>query len=299
MSPISLQEDAGQEIPPSLANRCFSLLDRFYEQLIDFSRLLASSGTEEAGQAWSYLFKEIFPYFMRSRFAERIYYKPKGIAGDFLTVEMIYRNVPEGDGKLGRLVDEWCLRAKGAGPSGTVAGCMAGQLRDLVADRRQQAGIRLMNLGCGASRELFDFLARCECTEKIEAFCIDGDTDALHFISRTVDTFAHRATIRLMHENIVKWALGRVKHDLGPVRLYLFQWPWPIILTIVCSRPSSTAAIISCNPSGILTVWNFLPNPDQLLMDNILNWRLRCRTSDRLRQSFCRESVRKRYRDPG
>lgn len=280
-----LQEDASQEIPPALASQCFAVFDRFYGQLVDFSRLLDSSASEEAEQAWSYLFKEIFPYFMRSRFAERIYYKPKGFAGDFLTMEMIYRDVPEGDGKLGRLVDEWCLKAKGAKAIRERRRLMALQLRDLVAARRKQADIRLLNLGCGASRELFDFLGRCKCTEKIEVFCVDADTDALHFISHSVDTSTHRAQIRLMQENIVKWALGRVKHDLG-----LFDCIYSVGLADYLDDCLFKAFINRCykklRPGGMLVLWNFIPNPDQLLLDNILNWRLCCRTGDHLRQLF-------------
>lgn len=44
-----------------------------------------------------YIFKEMFPYFMRSNFAQRAYFKPRGYAGDFLMMEAIYKNEPMGD----------------------------------------------------------------------------------------------------------------------------------------------------------------------------------------------------------
>ena len=68
---------------------------------------MAGSNYEEV--MWGYVFKEIFPYFMRSRFAERAYFKPKGYAGDFLMMEHIYADTPKGEGKLGEIVDASCL----------------------------------------------------------------------------------------------------------------------------------------------------------------------------------------------
>ena len=279
-----LQEEAAPDIPPPLASLCFAVLDQFYGQLITvFS--CQDYETEEAAQAWSYLFKEIFPYFMRSRFAERIYYKPKGYASDFMTVEMVYRNEPDGDGKLGRLVDEWCLRSKAAQAIRDRRRLLAGQLRDIAATRRQQDGIRFMSLACGSGRELFDFLDGYDFSEKIEAFCVDIDIDALHFIARVVDTFPHRAAIRLMHENIVKWSLGRVKHDLG-----LFDCIYTTSLADYLDDRLFKSFINRCHkhlqPDGILVLCNFAPNPDQLFMNNILQWPLICRTSDQLRQLF-------------
>ena len=58
------------------------MLAQLNGSLSEFGRLMAGSGYEEV--MWGYVFKEIFPYFMRSRFAERAYFKPKGYAGDFL-----------------------------------------------------------------------------------------------------------------------------------------------------------------------------------------------------------------------
>jgi hypothetical protein len=73
-----------------------------------------------------------------------------------------------------------------------------------------------MNLACGPNRELFDFLAECGYSERIEALCVDIDSDALRHTNQHVNIFPHRAAIRLMSENVIKWAIGRVRHHIEP-----------------------------------------------------------------------------------
>ena len=54
-----------------------------------------------------------------------------------------------------------------------------------------------------------DFLEGCDASDLVEALCLDIDTEALAYTRNQVDPGNHRASIRLMNENIVKWALGR------------------------------------------------------------------------------------------
>ena len=72
--------------------RCHAVLAELNGSLADFEQTMAGSGYAEV--MWGYVFKEIFPYLMRSRFAERAYFKPKGYAGEFLMMEHIYANIP-------------------------------------------------------------------------------------------------------------------------------------------------------------------------------------------------------------
>lgn len=83
--------------------RCIDLVGELNSSLRTFQETMAGTGYEEV--MWGYVFKEAYPYLMRSRFAERAYFKPKGYAGDFLMMEHIYANSPKGEGRLGELVD--------------------------------------------------------------------------------------------------------------------------------------------------------------------------------------------------
>lgn len=58
--------------------------------------------------------KEVLLYLALAETADRIYSKPRGYAGDFLTIAMMYENKPGGSGRIGALVDASCLATPAA-----------------------------------------------------------------------------------------------------------------------------------------------------------------------------------------
>jgi SAM-dependent methyltransferase len=224
---------------------------------------------------------------MRSRFAERAYYKPKGYAGDFLMMEMIYRNHPEGDGKLGVLVDSWYLNAAASRAVRSRRRLLAEMLEQLCGQKLGAEGpLRILNLACGSNRELFDFLGRCPYTERIEAMCVDADTSALEYTNRHVNVFPHNAAIRLVSDNVVKWSLGRIRHNFG-----LHDVIYSVGLTDYLDRRLFQALLARCyehlKPGGTIIVGNFsYMNPNRVFMDQVLHWKLIHRDEEELRNLF-------------
>ncbi len=279
-----LQKDESEKIPGNLLSEGLELLDGFNQHL---------RGCEEGivpdyiPLMWGYAFKELFPYFMRSRFAERAYYKPKGYAGDFELIELIYRNEPNGDGKLGRLIDGWLLKQI---PSQAVRNrrrLLSGLLGRLCREQlNEDSVIRIMNLACGPCRELFDFLSECDYSEQIDALCIDIDADALQYADQSVNTANHQASVRFMRENVIKWSLGRTRHDLPPQNIIyssgLCDYLDSRMMLRLVGRCYDQLA-----PGGVLIVGNFTPsNPDRHFMDNIMYWRLIHRNEQEMRELF-------------
>ncbi|MGB8426547.1 MAG: cyclic nucleotide-binding domain-containing protein [Desulfobacterales bacterium] len=275
----NLQQDGSPELSRELKDQGHQVLGRFNEHLQGFQDL--PSDAEPADLMWGYVFKEIFPYFMRSRFAERAYFKPRGYAGDYLLMEMIYRGHPNGDGKLGRLVDDWCLNTTAAK---SVRGRRKLLSRELAALSwpflTQSRPVRIMNLACGPSRELFDFLEASDASDLVEALCIDIDTDALAYTQNQVDSGNHRASIRLMNENIVKWALGRNRQAIETQDII-----YSAGLTDYFDDRLFEALIRRCynhlKPGGVMLIGNFAPNnPERMFMDHIMQWKLFYRDKD-------------------
>lgn len=280
-----LQREDGTNIPTDLWSEGEAVLDTLHAIMPQFGDLV--QGNKSADLIWGYVFKEVFPYLMRSRFYERAYYKPKGYAGDFYMIELIYRNQPDGDGKLGQLIDGWFLKQV---PAKAVRGrrrLLHRTLDRLCQDRLGgDQPIKIMNLACGPSRELFDLLAECDFSDRINALCIDIDPEALQYANQKVNTFAHQATVRFMTENVIKWAMGRIKHDFGPQDI--------IYTSGLCDYLDSrlvSALIKRCHgqlkPGGVLLIGNFSPtNPDRLFMDHMMYWRLIHRDREELRALF-------------
>src|SRR6266536_4469434 len=69
----------------------------------------ARGGGEHVAATAAYVTGETLPHLMQSGFMNRARTQPRGYAGDFLTIEMIYRNVGVGDGRMGRFLDGWGL----------------------------------------------------------------------------------------------------------------------------------------------------------------------------------------------
>lgn len=281
----ALQQAKADREPHVLQERCTAILNALNDSLRDLEPLVARSKFQD--YAWGYVFKEIFPYFMRSRFAERAYYKPKGYAGDFLMMEMIYQNRPEGDGKLGLLVDAWCLNSPASRAVRGRRSLLAEELlRRTLRDFSANGTIRIMNLACGSSRELFDFLKACPLDHRVEATCMDADVEALHYTDTTVNTFSHRARIRYLNDNAVRWALGRNRQRLDPQDII-----YSAGLTDYLDRRLFGALVTRCyehlKPGGCLIIGNFAPNnPNKAVMDHILHWKLIHRSDKELRDIF-------------
>ncbi|MCL2458570.1 MAG: cyclic nucleotide-binding domain-containing protein [Desulfobulbus sp.] len=264
--------------------RCHDILGELNASLSEFDQIMGGSGYEEV--MWGYVFKEIFPYLMRSRFAERAYFKPKGYAGDFLMMEHIYQDIPKGEGKLGEIIDAFCLQRPG---SQAIRGRRI-LLRDALArlshaNAARGATTRIMNLACGPNRELFDFLSDCEYSDTIEALCVDIDSEALQYTNQYVNIFPHRASIRLMSENVIKWAMGRANHHIEPLDII-----YSAGLCDYLDPRLFRALITQCHrylkPGGTLLLGNFTLYSDSLFLDKLLKWELIYRNEEDLREIF-------------
>ncbi|MBI1388861.1 MAG: methyltransferase domain-containing protein [bacterium] len=280
-----LQIDPDPEPKEEHRRRCGEVLDQFNERLRKTAALL--EGYQYADSVWGYAFKEIFPYFLRSRFAERTYSKPKGYAGDFQMIEMLYNNQPDGDGKLGRLVDAWCLET-------ATARAVRGRRKLLTqllakftyARRNQNDPIRVLNLGCGSNRELFDFLAHCDYDNRIEAVCVDTDRDALTFTNHHVNVFHHRASVKLLDDNVARWSVGKGRHSYGPQDL-IYSSGLTDYFGARMFRALATRCYDHLRPGGVLIIGNFGDtNPHRAFMDHIIHWRLIHRSEEEFRNLF-------------
>ena len=275
---IRLQKVPEGSPPEPFQERCQIILDHFNTELEDLRGSI--EGHDPGGPFWGYVFKEIFPYFMRSRFAERAYYKPKGYAGDFQMMEMIYANQPQGDGRLGGLVDQWCLNTSAAR---AVRGrrSLLKELLEQEASRRET--MRILNLACGSCRELFDFLGERTDPTPVEAICLDADPEALEFVHQKVNVFSHQAVIRLMQADVLRWIIGREKHPFGPLD-FIYTAGLTDYLEDRLFQALARRAYEYLKPGGVFVAGNFGPrNPNRAFMDHLLQWKLIHRDPEKLR----------------
>ncbi len=212
--------------------------------------------------------RELHPYLMLTRIVERIYTKPRGYAGDFLTIRWMYENETGGIGAAGQLIDGAFLQR----PAALAVRNRRGLLGEAIDQAIGRAG-NVMSLACGPAQELFDVFER-RGPEALKAICLDIDLQALALVSDQRDRLNLKRQMRLEQANLVYLATGRSKIEVPPQDLIYS------IGLIDYFQDRFVIALLdwiydNLAPGGQVVLGNFHPkNPDRALMDHVLDWRL-------------------------
>ncbi len=114
--------------------------------------------------------------FAKSYFMNRARTWPRGYAGDYETLEGIYRNIPKSDG-VGYYLDRYFLAT-------TLPAAVRDRknfLRDLVREElKARFAPRVLDLACGSAREVFELAPEIVASKARFTF-VDYDSDALSF----------------------------------------------------------------------------------------------------------------------
>jgi extracellular factor (EF) 3-hydroxypalmitic acid methyl ester biosynthesis protein len=271
--------DSAPTVQHHVSRACTAVVDGFRRQI-------ARGDSDEEALA-AYLFRETYPYFSMSRLIDRSYTKPRGYAGDYLTIEMVYKNRAAGDRRLGRYIDRWFLEIPASRAVKNRRRLLAGIISGL-ADANGGAPLQVTSIASGPARELFDVVAGDRVGVDLRATCLDIDTDALAHAKATACRARVTERFRFVHANAVKVALGRADVDLGAQDLvysvglidYLQDDLVVALLDWIHDR---------LRPGGTIVVGNFdVANPDKPFMDHLLQWRLIHRSAADLEALFRR-----------
>jgi extracellular factor (EF) 3-hydroxypalmitic acid methyl ester biosynthesis protein len=239
------------------------------------------------GAIGTFVFRETFPFFMLSRFTDRAFSKPRGYAGDYATIEMIYQDTAAGDGRLGRLIDRWTLELPAAQAVKNRRSLLVEAIRDVAASWPATEPVRVTSLASGPAREFFDVLTAAD-APNVLATCVDIDHEALAFASGIAQELGLSGHFTFAQDNVVRLTQGRGHTALEPQALIysvgltdylhdafvvnLIDWAHELLL-----------------PGGTLIVGNVIPsNPTRAFMDHILEWVLIHRSEAQLRELFAR-----------
>ncbi len=233
--------------------------------------------------------RELMPFLQQTEVARRMYTKPRGYAGDFYTIQLIYENKPGGTGVLGRFLDNCFLQEPAAQAVCNRRGLLAEQIQHEI--RSSQASTpprsaRITSLACGPAREIFDVLEQSSLADRLDATLVDMDAKALAFVRERLESRPHGARVDLVQENLIYLAVGRSKLEIPPQDLIysiglidyfgddlvikLLDWTWSLL------RPGGRAIFGNFHPS----------NPTRALMDYVLEWRLYHRDEDDMNRLF-------------
>jgi extracellular factor (EF) 3-hydroxypalmitic acid methyl ester biosynthesis protein len=235
----------------------------------------------------AYVFRETFSLFMLSRTLDRSYTKPRGYAGDFYTIEMMYNDDAAGDGRLGRFIDRWALDLEACRAVKNRRGLLARSIRD-VCRANASGSTYVTSLASGPARELFDLFAPGGEPLDIKATCIDIDNQALAYAAGIADKLGVMDRFSFAQDNVVRLAHGRGRTVLKPQHMIYS------IGLIDYLRDDLVVSLLNCIhdkllPGGTAVVGNFdTGNPSKSFMDHVIEWELIHRSPDDLRTLFAR-----------
>jgi extracellular factor (EF) 3-hydroxypalmitic acid methyl ester biosynthesis protein len=229
--------------------------------------------------------REILPYMLLTRTGERYYAKPRGYAGDFLTIEWIYQNQPQGTGRLGPLMDRCFLNVLAAQAVRNRRGLLVEHIQD-ARKRAEGRTAQITSLACGPAAEIFDVFGTLEEPTQLRATLIDIDLQALAFVSDRADRLKLRRQMELVNGNLVYLATGRQTLKLSEQDLVYS------IGLIDYFNDKFVLALLNyihslLRPGGKVVLGNFhTSNPDKVMMDYILDWKLIHRSDEDMNRLF-------------
>jgi extracellular factor (EF) 3-hydroxypalmitic acid methyl ester biosynthesis protein len=257
-----------------------ALIDQACVTLAGHLRAHVEAGSTEPDAVGAFVHQETYPYLGMSTLIDRSYTKPRGYAGDYLTLQMVYDDQPDGVRRLGPFIDRWFLGM----PAARAVKNRRQLLRDIIIDAATVNGgnrLAVTSLACGPAREIFDVFGAPDHPD-IGVTCVDIDDQALCYAQGIAAETGAIDRVTFLQGNIVKAALGREHLEVGPQDLvysiglidYLKDRLVVKLLDWMYHR---------LKPGGAAIVGNFdIANPDKAFMDHVLDWKLIHRSADDL-----------------
>ena len=223
---------------------------------------------------------ETWPALMLSDYGRRVWEKPRGYAGDWETIEMMYRNSPSGVGRVGKTFDAALLRQSGPTAARNRRPLLAAQIT-AAAEARPA---RVTSLACGPAREITDVLDKdAELLGEINLLDLDGtalDNAASELSKRSV-----LEKTRLHKANLIKIGLGRETVDISDQDLVysiglIDYFPDDLVIALL--------NIVHgwLRPGGRVILGNFHPRNPDIGIFELFEWSLIHRTEEDMHRLY-------------
>lgn len=227
---------------------------------------------------------ELLPLLRLSALGERLHAKPRGYAGDYRTIAMIYHATPSGRGPLGPILDRSMLNLAVAKAIRNRRRMLAAEIAKSYAATSKEFYVAC--LACGPACEVFDAFRDVSDGRRLNVSCLDIDREALAQIADRALAQKLSGQLQPLHGNLIYLATGRQEMQLASQDLiYSLNIADYLSDDLVVSLLDWIHAKL--RPGGRAIVGNFHPrNPSRGLMDHVLEWRLTYRDEAAVNRLF-------------
>ncbi len=247
----------------------------------------ANRHSKDENEAHGFFFRrQVWDFILHSAFMVRTNLKPRGYAGDYEMMQMIYDNDVVGYTIFSQLLNSYPLRIAAAQAVRNRRTMMAETLRSEV-ESHNGSGFRAMSVACGPAEEIGEAFSGCSTPPSIHFTLLDQDTEALraatngiqqleaekgwpmsvHYINDSV-----RSMLRIP-DLANEWGQYDLVYSMG-----LFDYLTPPVARAVLTRLYQLV-----RPGGRLLVGNFHSSyRDRVFMEYWLDWVLFHRTEEEM-----------------
>jgi CRP-like cAMP-binding protein/ubiquinone/menaquinone biosynthesis C-methylase UbiE len=273
------EKKTADDVRPHVEAACAALRDGLREH-VERNRGLADA-------IGAYAFRETFPFVMASHLNDRCFTKPRGYAGDFETINIIYEGTPSGDGRLGPIIDRWCMAQPVSLAVRHRRGTMMQHIARIRDSRAEAETVNVTSLAVGPGREFFDVLEN-DAARRLRITGVDIDPGSLEYVAARAADLGMTDRLRLVQGNIIRMALGKQKVEIPPQHfvysLGLMDYLQDDIV-VACLNWMYDMLV----PGGEAMIGNFdTRSPEKAWMDYIQEWVLIHRTPEDLVGLFAR-----------
>jgi SAM-dependent methyltransferase len=250
--------------------RRFHALMALLDEMLGFNSHFSETDCQELG-LW--VQAEMLPFIRLSAIGERMYSKPRGYAGDFLTIDWFYQDQPRSESRLGAVIDRCLLDRAACKAVRNRRGLLAEHIHEALRQAEGRPG-HIASMACGPAAEVFDVVQSLDDPKQIDVTLIDIDSQALDFVRQQCAERGLLDHVDLVNGNLVHLALGRTKIELSEQDLVYS------IGLIDYFGDKLVVALLNCihrllRPGGKVVLGNFhATNPDKAMMDYVLDWKL-------------------------
>jgi extracellular factor (EF) 3-hydroxypalmitic acid methyl ester biosynthesis protein len=241
-----------------------------------------SHRTQQHVEYWR---SRLHPYFLQAPLFWRAFKKPLGYAGDYETMNMLYRNTPEGETELGRALHQYMNSWRSADAVRSRRRWIVQQIRQHARGKRDV--YRIASVASGPAVEMQDLVRETALADRTELTCIDQDAASLACAQQGLER-AQAETCRTAKTRFVQTSAKRIMMS-GTQRLeiapqdFIYSLGLYDYLSERATRLLTAALYGLLAPGGRLVVGNFAPNTECFVMNLICDWSLTYRDEDEVR----------------
>ena len=281
---LQMERRVGDEIAESV----FPFLDSLFEK---FEALAAKLDPELHPVHCTYIRRLLHPLVLSSPFAFRSVQKPLGYAGDYELVNMILRDPHEGGSLFAKVLNRWFIKQPPAEAHRNRIKYLTQKLLEETARAAEEGRqARVFNLGCGPAKEVQEFLARQEVSDRAQFTLLDFNDETLMHVRSVLEgvkTEYRRATpLQFVKKSVAHILKGRGRSSEGSgENKYDFIYCAGLLDYLPDTTCKQLASIFydMLAPGGLLVTTNVdFCNPIRHWLGDILDWHLIYRNSGQM-----------------